>query len=494
MCLPGQPPPGAVPVPATATEAVAMARAGLAWLAGTDAAALTTSEQAECLRGLEQAESAHTAARASVLAAFRSSDGYRDDGHGSPKTWLRWKTQITDGAANDAIRWMRRLSAHPLARGALVDGKISASWARQICAWTDKVPAEVRDDADSVLLAAARGGFDLADIGGLAEEIRRQTAQPDTDGPDDGFDDRSVSLETTFGGAGTLRGNLAPSCAAALSAVLDSLGKRAGPEDLRSRWQRQHDALEEACRLLIAANCLPDRAGQPTQIVLHVDLDRLRGLPGAADAEATFPGPVAPPGAECDATIVPVVTGYVDPVALDRLVGLVLGRGAGHGTGDGDDGDDAETARRELSAAAARRLVLAAAADVLSGPAGLAAYLRTGVLGGAAAAVSLPLDTGKATDTIPAHLRRLVILRDRHCRWPGCYQPPARCHPHHIRPRRKGGTTSLVNLALLCSFHHLVMIHREGWQIVLNPDATVTVTSPDGDRVLCSHSPPVQAA
>jgi hypothetical protein len=484
MCLPGQLPPGAAPAPATASEAVAMARAGLAWLAGTDAAALTTCEQAECLQGLEQAESAHTAARASVLAAFRASEGCRDDGHGSPRTWLRWKTQITDGAANDAIRWMRRLADHPLVRGALADGEISSSWAKQVCKWTDKVPAENRDDADSVLLAAARGGFDLADIGGLAEEIRRHTAQPDTDGPDDGFDDRSVSLETTFGGAGTLRGNLAPSCAAALSAVLDSLGKRAGPEDLRSRWQRQHDALEEACRLLVASNCLPDRAGQPTQIMLHIDLDRLRGMPGASDAEATFPGPVAPPGAECDATIVPVVTGHVDPAALDRLVALVRGKGD----------DDAETARRELSAAAARRTVLAAAADVLSGPAGLAAYLRTGVLGGAAAAVSLPLDTGKATDTIPAHLRRLVILRDRYCRWPGCYRPPARCHPHHIRPRRKGGKTSLVNLALLCSFHHLVLIHREGWQIVLNPDGTVTVTSPDGNRILRSHSPPSQAA
>jgi hypothetical protein len=240
----------------------------------------------------------------------------------------------------------------------------------------------------------------------------------------------------------------------------------------------------QPCRLLVASNCLPERAGQPTQILLHVDLDRLRGMPGAADAEATFPGPIAPPGAECDATIVPVVTGHVDPVALDRLVALVRGSG----------GDGAETARRELSAEAARRLVLTAAADVLSGPAGLAAYLRTGVLGGAAAAISLPLDTGTATDSIPAHLRRLVILRDRHCRWPGCYQPPARCHPHHIRPRRKGGKNSLVNLALLCSFHHLIMIHREGWEITLNPDGTVTMTSPDGDRVLHSHSPPTQAA
>ena len=95
MCLPGQPSPGAVPVPATAAEAVAMAEAGLGWLADADFTALTTSEQADCLRGLERAESRKTAAQARALSAFRASDGCRDDGHGSPRTWLRWKTQIT---------------------------------------------------------------------------------------------------------------------------------------------------------------------------------------------------------------------------------------------------------------------------------------------------------------------------------------------------------------------------------------------------------------
>jgi hypothetical protein len=485
MCIPGQPVTGAVPAPATAADAVAMARAALTWLAGADAAALTTAEQADCLRGLEQAESAHTAARASVLAAFRASDGYRGDGHGSAKTWLTWQTRITAGAASGAMGWMRRLASHPLVRGALADGQISASWARQICDWTNKLPAETRDNADSILLGAARGGADLEDLDGLAQEIRRNCAAPDTDRDDDGFDDRQVRLETTFAGAGKLDGDLTPACAAALGAVLDALGKPAGPEDLRTKWQRRHDALEEGCRRLIAAGGLPGRAGQPTQIVLHMDLDRLRGMPGAAGAEATFPGPAAPPGAECDATIVPVVTGHVDPAALDRLTALMRGT---------NDDDDAETARRRLSAQAARRTVLAAAADVLSGPAGLAAYLRTGILGGAAAAISLPLDTGTATDSIPAHLRRLVILRDRHCRFPGCYQPPAACQPHHIRPRSKGGKTSLTNMTLLCTFHHLIVIHRWGWDIALNPDGTVTVTSPDGTRVLHSHSPPTQAA
>ena len=90
----------------------------------------------------------------------------------------------------------------------------------------------------------------------------------------------------TFGGAGVLDGDLTPACAAAVQAVLEALGKKAGPEDVRTAPQRRHDALEEACRRLIGAGCLPGRAGQPTQIQLHLTLDQLRDLPGADEAEA----------------------------------------------------------------------------------------------------------------------------------------------------------------------------------------------------------------
>ncbi len=96
------------------------------------------------------------------------------------------------------------------------------------------------------------------------------------DGVPDGFGGRAVFLGTTLGGAGRLTGDLTAGCAAALSAVLESLGKRAGPEDIRSAAQRRHDALEEACRRLIAAGMLPGRAGQPTQIQLHMTLSQLR--------------------------------------------------------------------------------------------------------------------------------------------------------------------------------------------------------------------------
>jgi len=149
MCLLGQSPAPPAP-PATAADAVAMALAALAALAAVDAAALTAAEQADCLRALEQAESAHTAARARVLAAFHADGGFEDDGHGSAKTWLRWQTRVTKNAAASAMAWMRRLNAHPAIADALAAGGLSPSWARQVCAWTDLLPADCRADADAM--------------------------------------------------------------------------------------------------------------------------------------------------------------------------------------------------------------------------------------------------------------------------------------------------------------------------------------------------------
>ena len=117
--------------------------------------------------------------------------------------------------------------------------------------------------------------------------MRRRCAAPDSDG-DGGFADRWLRLDRTLHDAGRVEGDLTPQCTAALNAVLDAFSKKAGPEDTRTMGQRTHDGLEEACRQLIASGCVPDRAGQPTQIQLHMTLDQLRGLDGAAAAEAAW--------------------------------------------------------------------------------------------------------------------------------------------------------------------------------------------------------------
>jgi len=88
--------------------------------------------------------------------------------------------------------------------------------------------------------------------------------------------------------------------------------------------------------------------------------------------------------------------------------------------------------------------------DLLSGPGGLASFLRRRQLGARLAGPSLPLDIGYA-ETIPAGIRNAVTLRDQHCRWAGgCNQPASACEVHHVRHKKNGGKTSTKDCVLLC--------------------------------------------
>jgi len=239
------------PAFSSVTEAAGAVRAGLGFLAAADATQLAAQTQAHCLQILEQATAMSTAARTSLLAAFTSGQGYTADADYSPRSWLIHKTRITKGAAVAYTAWVRRAAAHPLIAKALAAGEISESFARTICAWTGKLPDNCREDADEILLTAAKTGMDLRDLAGLAGEIYARSLPEDPgEKRDEAFEDRSVRLETTFDGAGVLTGDLTPECAAVLRAVLDALSAPAGAEDTRSQAQRCHDALQEAMRPL----------------------------------------------------------------------------------------------------------------------------------------------------------------------------------------------------------------------------------------------------
>jgi hypothetical protein len=335
-----------------------------------------------------------------------------------------------------------------------------------------------------------------------------------------------VRLETTFQGAGILNGDLTPECAAVVGAVLDALSAPAGAEDTRSHAQRYHDALQEAMRRLLTAGLLPERAGQPVKALVHVTLADLMRLDGssalmeewsaqvraqwaAARAAASVTGSDGAAWLDgetavaftCDASITPVVTGDVNLGALEDLIRLCTELGQLHrhdiaGTGKGAtasgasaaaDGPDIARARDALTQA-----IIGKAVDLLSGPGGLASFLRRRQLGARLAGPSLPLDVGVSRD-IPAAIRRAVILRDQHCRFPGgCDQPAAGCEVHHLRHQAHGGPTSVTDCALFCTFHHQVVIHQWGWTVVLNPDGTTTAWNKDKTKVLHSHGPPVR--
>ena len=260
-----------------------MLRSAMGYLSAADATAMAAETQAQCLQALEQINSMGTAARASILAAFTAGQGYSADADYSPKAWLIHRTRITKGAATAYTAWVRRAAAHPQVAQALAAGELSESVARTICAWTDKLPEDCREAADTILVTAARAGMDVRDLAGLAAEIYARSL-PEDPGKDrdQGFEDRSVKLETTFDGAGVLSGDLSPECAAVVTAVLDALSAPAGAEDTRSRAQRYHDALQQAMQRLVTAGLLPERAGQPVKVWAHISFADLIALDGSS--------------------------------------------------------------------------------------------------------------------------------------------------------------------------------------------------------------------
>ena len=197
--------------PSSTAEALEMLRAAMGYLAAADATAMAAGEQARCLRVLEQATAVGTAARTSVLSAFTAGQGYCADADYSPRAWLIHKTGVTRAAAVSYTAWARRAAEHPRVFAALGAGELSESVARTICTWTGRLPEDCRPAADAILLSAATAGMELRDLAGLAAEIyeRSRPDLPDED-PARAFEDRGVRLETTFGGAGVLNGDLSP--------------------------------------------------------------------------------------------------------------------------------------------------------------------------------------------------------------------------------------------------------------------------------------------
>jgi hypothetical protein len=105
--------------------------------------------------------------------------------------------------------------------------------------WTDRLPEDSRDQADEILIDAARSGADLRDLNALGAEVyaKSRPGPAGNDDPEQRFEDRSVRLETTFEGAGVVSGDLTPECTAAVTAVLDALSAPMGADDTRSREQ-----------------------------------------------------------------------------------------------------------------------------------------------------------------------------------------------------------------------------------------------------------------
>ena len=86
----------------------------------------------------------------------------------------------------------------------------------------------------------------------------------------------------------------------------------------------------------------------------------------------------------------------------------------------------------------------------------------------------------------PRPLFNALVIRDRHCRYPGD-RPPDWTEAH--QPLGHGGPTALDISSLLCTRHHHLLT-RPGWHAKLLPDTTLEVTDPrDTPTPAPTHTP-----
>jgi hypothetical protein len=525
-------------LPGGTQEALRMLDAALDYINGPLSGELPDGAHGEALAALGRVSAKLGAARSRLLSRFDATRGHDADGYGSSAAWLTAMTGVTRKAASADVRRMRQLRRHPVIAQAQARGEVSESWAAEMAEWTRRLPADLREGIDKLLIDTAAAGARLEDLAVVARAAyeRWRSQQPDPDQPDETFEDRYLKLGTTIDNAGRVTGDLTPECTAAVQAVLESLGKKRGQEDGRSEPQRFHDALQEACELLIRAGMVPDRAGADTRVDVVISLSELLALPGAARLQEAWLAALAgehahlagadAKAAACDAIITPVVTAHPDLAVVDQMIDIVIAfldptaakpgdapaDGAGALQAPSLEARSLEAPSLEAPSLEARSLeapsleapslealssqarqalrhaIARLAVDLVSGPSGLAATLRQELLPRPYNTRPVIVDIGFSSQ-VPGHIRRAVARRARHCEWPGCGKRPAACDVHHLRHQADGGETSVSNCVLLCQFHHDICIHRWGWHLVLHPDGTTTAYGPRR-QVIHSHGPP----
>ncbi|MGU3357862.1 HNH endonuclease signature motif containing protein [Microbacterium sp. M4A5_1d] len=85
------------------------------------------------------------------------------------------------------------------------------------------------------------------------------------------------------------------------------------------------------------------------------------------------------------------------------------------------------------------------------------------------------IDTYRPT----ASMKKLLMARDQHCRFPGCRRAAIRCELDHTIDYALGGHTHIFNLAHLCQRHHSMKQFTK-WEVRQLGGGVLEWTSPLG--------------
>ncbi|HEY3199340.1 MAG TPA: DUF222 domain-containing protein [Actinomycetes bacterium] len=410
----------------------------------------------------------------------------------SSQAWLRRRARLSPGEASARVGLARRIKHYVGTATAFAAGRIRSRHAEVITRTLDEItPALNGEQAVAELEATMVDAARVVDPLRLASRCRRlrdAVAPQQAVAEDwDAFTARHLSLSRTIGGMIAIGGMLDPLTGETVLAGLYALAAPAGPDDDRTPRQRRADALGELARRVLTLDpALPSVGGERPQVLVTVDLPTLERraadaaaatLPGLTTPGLTTPGRSDPP--RCHPG--PLLGQSGKDQAGATVVGSAPPRSAPPGSAAGRESTN--TAR---GAAAAGQAYAGGALDRLGRLPG-AELAWAGPISGELArriccdamitrvvtdGASQPLDVGRLTRVVPAGMRRALLVRDRHCQYPGCDTPGQWCDAHHLDHWALGGATKLANLVLLCPYHH-TRLHLSGHWPRRQPDGTL---------------------
>ena len=106
-----------------------------------------------------------------------------------------------------------------------------------------------------------------------------------------------------------------------------------------------------------------------------------------------------------------------------------------------------------------------------------------------------PIVNGRARSALSPKQTRAVLMRDGHCRWPGCERRTG-LQVHHLLPRSWGGSDHPSNLASVCvgggTDHHAKLAPTGPYLLLGNPNDIdgLRVIRRDQLNDLAAHAPP----
>jgi len=368
--------------------------------------------EAECLRRLHR---------------FHAGRGAQSDGGGSTVSWLRRCCGMTAKAAAYRVHLARTLGELPAVLDGARAGRASFTNVTMIAHLAGDVGVEQVRPYEDILVEAA----ETLEPDRMRFLTRTTRLGIDPDGvladANHAHERRWLDCDETYGGVFILRGEFDAVGGALLKTAIDAMSHGMNRGEARSASERRADALVDMAATQLRCGDHRDVHGQRPHLTVTVSAETLRS--------DTVHGRIAGAGTVHMDTggVGPLRSGAIAPPAELRGVGPI----------------HPETARR-IACDAVRTVVTVAPSD------GGSAWM-TGT-------PAVPLSVGRATRTIPAHIRTALVLRDQGCRFPGCDRPPAWTDGHHIIHWSDGGPTELENLVSLCRRHHR-RVHEQGWRI-----------------------------